>query len=314
MRNSAVLGAVLGIVVLASSEAQSAPFTTYGFVGTSGVFAASCSGPGDGGLPNPNIVDNRVFFKAGSDCTVDPLTPTANSSFSSGSVTASGTTTTALGSISGSAAMSTGAQSAVQFPAGFSDSGWIDTLLVSSPGNEGLLAQVSVVLNVNATLSVSGPNVISRLWLAVSSETSGNPALHQPFYQIQAPAAPLVVNDTLTLELPFIIGTPSQFLVRVMAQAMTSSSTSFGNNTSDVAFLNTITWGGVEKVTVAGDEVAFTAVGDDSGINWAEPFTEPVPLTESVPLALGPALPFALGFAGLAGLAASRRQSARPAR
>ena len=27
--------------------------------------------------------------------------------------------------------MSTGAQSAVQFPAGFTDSGWIDTLLVS---------------------------------------------------------------------------------------------------------------------------------------------------------------------------------------
>jgi hypothetical protein len=304
MRDWRILCATLGFFVLAGSEAQSAPFTTYGFVGTSGVFSASCSGPGDGGLPNASIPDNRDFFKAGSNCTVNALTPFANSNYSSGSITASGTTASALGSINGSAALTTGQQNAVLFPAGFTDSGWIDTVLISSAGNEGMVAQVTIIVHVNATLSVSGPNVFSRLKLAISSEVASNPALHQPGYQIQAPSAPLVVSDTLLLDLPFIVGTPSQMLVRVMAQAMTSSSTSLGTNTASVAFLNTITWGGIDKVTVGGNEVAFTAVGSDSGINWAEAYTEPPP----VPLALGPALPFVIG---LAGLAASRRRVAR---
>ena len=294
MRLLAFLGAALGILALTGIEAQAVPFATYGFSGSSGVFSASCSGPADGGLPNGNIPDNRVFFKAGSDCTVDPLTSSANSSFASGSVSASGTTTSALGSISGAATMSTGVQSSVLFPAGFTDSGWIDTMLIQSQGNEGMVAQASILLNVGATLNVSGPNVFARLQFAVSSELGGV-ALHQPSFFIQAPASPLVVNQTLVLDLPFIIGTESQFLVRAMAQAMTSSATSFGNNTSNVGFLNTITWGGIDKVTVGGIEVAeFTAIGVDSGIDWAVAIPEP-----STALLLG---------SGLAGLVLVRRR------
>ncbi len=293
----AIFGIVIGALALSGMEAQAAPFTTYGFGGASGVFAASCSGPANGGLPNGNIVDNRIFFpNAATDCTANPLTPSANSNFASGNVTASGTTTTStspLGSISGAATMSTAAQNSVLFPAGFTDAGWIDTMLVSNGPNNGLVAQASVMLNVTGTLSVSGPNVVALLQLAVSSEVAGNPALHQPSYQIQAPAPMLVVNDMLTLDIPFIIGTPSQFLVRAMARAMTSSQTSFGNNTSDVNFLTTVTWGGIEKITVGGNEVTtpWTAVGTVSGINWAEPFSVSIPEPPSWTLF---ALPFLL--------------------
>jgi hypothetical protein len=225
---------------LAGIEARAAPFETYGVSGSGGVFAVSCSGPGDGGLPNGNIVDNRVFFKPGSDCTNNPLTLSANSSFSMGSVTASGSTTSTLGSISGVATMNTGTQNSILFPAGFTDAGWIDTLLLEDAATTGQLATVSVILHVSGVLSATGPNVVSRLQLAVSSEAAGNPALHQPSYQIQAPSADLVINETLILDLPFIVGTPSQLLVRAMARAMTSSSTSFGDNTSTVNFLSTL--------------------------------------------------------------------------
>ena len=266
------------LLLLVGTEARAGVFTTYGFGGSAGVFAASCSGPGDGGLPNGNIDDNRPFFKAGSDCTVDPLTSAASSSFASGNVSASGTTTASLGVIQAKATMGTDAQSSVFFPAGFTDAGWIDTILLENAANNGQVATVSIILNVTGTLSVSGPNVTSLLQLAVSSETANNPALHEPFYQIQAPAPTLLVSDTLVLDLPFIIGTPSQILVRAMARAMTSSQTSLGNNDADVDFLTTLTWGGIEKVMVGGGEITdFTATGVDSGIDWTVAVPEPRP-------------------------------------
>ena len=286
LRVLAIVGAAMMIVVLVSTEVR-AGFTTYGFGGGTGVFSVACAGPADGGLPNGNIPDNRVFFKAGSNCTAAPLTGSASESFTSGNVSASGTVAASVGSLQGFATMSTDTQNSVFFPAGFGDTGWIDTMLLGgNPQLNGQVAIASIMLNVSGTLAASGPNVFARLQLAVSSELANSPALHQPFYFIQSPQPGLTISDTLVLDLPFIIGTPSEFLIRAMPQAMTSSATSFGNNTSTADFFTTITWGGIQSVTVAGTPLAdFTATGG-TGIDWTQPFgaASAVPAPSVVPL------------------------------
>lgn len=285
LRFLAIGGAAIAIVVLVSTEVR-AGFTTYGFGGGTGVFSVACAGPGDGGLPNGNLADNRVFFKPGSNCTVDPLTGAASESFASGNTSASGTVSSVLGQLQGSATMSTDQQSSVRFPAGFGDTGWIDTMdLGGNPQFNGQVGMAEVEVIVSGTLAVSGPNVTALLQLVVSSELGG-PALHQPFYQIQSPHPGLTISDSLILDLPFIIGTPSEFLVRAMPRAMTSSQTSFGNNTSTVNFLaNSVTWGGIRSVTVGGTTLPnFTAIGG-TGIDWTQPFGAlAVPTPSIVPL------------------------------
>ena len=84
--------AALATLSLTGIEARAA-ILPYGFGGGSSVFTVSCSGSGAGGLPNPGIFDNRLFFTGGADCTADPFTATANSNFTLGNVSASGSTT-----------------------------------------------------------------------------------------------------------------------------------------------------------------------------------------------------------------------------
>ena len=70
--------------------------------------------------------------------------------------------------------MSTDQQASVLFPAGFGDTGWIDTMLLGgNPQLNGQVGMASVVVNVSGTLAVSGPNVTALLQLVVSSELSG---------------------------------------------------------------------------------------------------------------------------------------------
>jgi hypothetical protein len=303
VRSSAIwrsfrLGAVLALSCLTAAAAHAVPFTHYGFSGTHGLFSVSCSGPGNGGLPHNGLVDNRGFFQAGSDCTADPLTPSSASNFTSGNVAASSSATAGFGTLQGQATMSTGAQNVVFFPAGFSDLGWIDTLTIVDPSNHGQVAMVSVILNASGALLADGPNVAALLQLIVSSEVAGL-NLHQTFYQIQSTGpTPQPIADTLVLDLPFIVGTPGQMLVRAQARAMTSSQTSFGNNVSGVEFLNTIDWGGIADISVGGVSILpNVTVLSASGADWTVPFSGAIPLPPT----------WTLSLTGLLALAVARR-------
>jgi hypothetical protein len=306
VRSSAILrsfrpiGAALALSCFASATAHAVPYTHYGFSGTHGLFSVSCSGPGDGGLPHNGLADNRGFFKSGSDCTADPLTSSSSSNFASGNVTASSSAAAGFGMLQGQATMSTDAQNAVLFPAGFSDLGWIDTLTIVDPSNNGQLATVSVILDASGALLADGPNVVALLQLIVSSEVAGL-NLHQPFYQIQSTGpSPQPIFDTLVLDLPFIVGAPSQMLVRAQARAMTSSQTSFGNNVSDVEFLNTIFWGGIADITVGGVSILPDAtVLSASGVDWTAPFSVAIPLPPG----------WTLSLTGLVALMVARRRA-----
>ena len=287
LRSFRSVGAALALSCYSGAAAHAVPYTHYGFSGTHGLFTVSCSGSGDGGLPHNGLVDNRDFFKAGSNCTADPLTSSSSSNFASGNVTASSSAAAGFGMLQGQATMSTNAQSAVLFPAGFSDLGWIDTLTIVDPLNNGQLATVSIVLDAGGALVADGPNVVALLQLIVSSEVAGL-NLHQPFYQIQSTGpSPQPILDTLVLDLPFIVGTPGQMLVRAQARAMTSSQTSFGNNVSEVEFLNTISWGGISDITVGGISIFPDAmVLSASGVDWTAPFSAAVPLPPGWTLSL----------------------------
>jgi hypothetical protein len=300
LRSIRLGGAALALTCFTGAAALAVPYTHYGFSGTQGLFSVSCSGPGDGGLPHNGLVDNRGFFKPTSVCTSDPLTSSSVSSFASGSVMASSSATAALGTLQGQAAMSTDAQTAVLFPAGFSDLGWIDTLTILDPSSTGQVAMVSVVLNASGALLADGPNVVALLQLIVSSELAGL-NLHQPFYQIQSTGpSPQPINDTLVLDLPFIVGTPGQMLVRAQARAMTSSATSFGNNVSDVEFLNTISWGGIADIAVGGISILPDAVVlSASGVDWTGPISAAIPLPPG----------WSLFLTGLMMLAVARRRA-----
>ena len=300
LRSFRPVGAALALSCFAGAAAHAVPYTHYGLSGTNGLFSVSCSGSGDGGLPSNGLADNRDFFKPGSDCTANPLTASSASNFASGNVTASSSAAASLGMLQGQATMSTDAQSAVLFPAGFSDLGWIDTLTIVDPSNSGQLATVTVVLDTSGALVADGPNVVALLQLIVSSEVAGL-NLHQPFYQIQSTGpSPQPILDTLVLDLPFIVGTPGQMLVRAQARAMTSSQTSFGNNVSEVEFLNTISWGGISDITVGGVSILPDAmVLSASGVDWTAPFSAAVPLPPG----------WTLSLTGLATLMVARRRA-----
>ena len=269
-RKSAWVWASFAFLGLPECEVQAAPIPIYGVGGGSGSFTVACSGGGNSGLPNPGIPDDRIFFQPSADCTTDPLTPSASASFASGNVSAWSMATSSLGSTAGTATMSSGPQNSTPYATGFADSGWLDTIVIDNPTYDGQLATVSMILIVTAELSASGPNPSSLLQLFLRSElTLYN---QSPFYYVGG-GSPLVVDDTLILDLPFIVGTPTEFLVRAMAEASTTSDISLGDNMSSVDY--SLTWGGIDQVTVGGNTISYSALGVTSGIDWAQPVPEP---------------------------------------
>jgi hypothetical protein len=288
-----------GLGALDPNGAQAA-FYSYG-TGTSGVFAVSCSGPGDGGLANPNF-DNRLFFKPGAQCqtSTDSTGPgyyaNANSSFSQGNIVTSGKAqSSSMGVLRASGKMSTDQQNSVLFPAGFGEAGWIDTITIENPSMNGQIATINALLHIDGTLDASGPNSFGRLQLYAASSLG---VANQSSYQVQAGTAveSLTVNDTVMVSFDFVIGTASEFGVKMSALAMTSSATSFGQNFSDTDFFNTLTWGGIDSITVGGNEITDYSIFSESGTDWT---------VAAVPLPGAGAL-FMAGLAGL-GFTARRR-------
>jgi hypothetical protein len=256
----------------ATNTAYAAAFT-YG-AGPTGVYSVSCSGPGDGGLANLNF-DNQLFFKAGAQCqaNVDTAGPSyaasAASAFTASGVTSSAMGQSTMGVLKASAKLNTGPSTSVPFPAGFAETGFADVITVNAPGQTGQIAVVDIVLNLTGVLTATGPNSFSRVQLYVDAD-NGVTAPHVPGYQVQAGVnpSPTVINEVVMLSVGFIVGDPDEFVVKLMAQAMTSSQTSFGENAAEADFFNTLTWGGIAGVTIGGNAIDDFTIDSASGVDW----------------------------------------------
>jgi hypothetical protein len=183
-----------------------------------------------------------------------------------------------MGVLKASAKLNTGSVTSVLFPAGFAETGFADLITLNVPGQTGQIAVVDVVLNLTGVLTATGPNSFSRLQVYADSDNNIT-APHQSGYQVQAGVnpSPTVINEVLTLSLGFIVGDPDEFVVKMMAQAMTSSQTSFGENAAEADFFNTLTWGGIAGVTVGGNSVTDFTIDSASGVDWTVAASAAIP-------------------------------------
>jgi hypothetical protein len=182
------------------------------------------------------------------------------------------------------------------------NAGWNDMLVVTpqDPAQNGQSALFSFDLHVSGELEAqptgnsgtelriaayrdNGQNGFAQ-W-SVGGQGQGN----FPYQQI--------VDTVVTLDLPVTLGQPWQFGLYARAVA---GSASFGPNWISEAnndFLSTITWQGINGVTVGGQPIAFS-VSSQSGIDWTRSFA---PIPEPATWAM-----LALGLAGIAACAQRR--------
>jgi hypothetical protein len=174
-----------------------------------------------------------------------------------------------MGVLKASAKLNTGPVTVVPFPAGFAETGFADLITVNVPGQTGQIAVVDIVLNLTGVLTATGPNSFSRVQLYVDAD-NGATTPHVPGFQVQAgiQPSPTVIDEVVTLSVGFIVGDPDEFVVKLMAQAMTTSQTSCGENASEADFFNTLTWGGIAGVTIGGNAVDDFTIDSASGVDW----------------------------------------------
>ena len=109
---------------------------------------------------------------------------------------------------------------------------------------------------------------------------------HQPSYQVQTGVnpSPTLIDDLLTFTVGFVVGKHDEFVVKMMAVAMTSSQTSFDTNIAAADFSNTLVWGGISDVTIGGDAQSEFSGGSASGVDWTLAATAAIPAPAAWPL------------------------------
>ncbi len=300
----ALAAALLGGVVALPASASLSQADIMAPGGFLGAFAGIASGGLGGAGTNVEVHYDPLNLNL-DEHTFTSGVATASSSYSGalGTNSASGYATIgALGFAAANSAENPG------FSSGAVNGGWNDSMTVTAPGVNGQSAVWLVDINVSGTLAATGfaglarfattayqNNIQLRKNDAPGFSAGGSSPIstdrQSVLWQLTtaAPGEALTwnVQDVITYAFPVIIGQPFDFGIYAFAHAGKRSSSAGTNvSTSNVAFTNTLTWGG-STVLLNGQALTDVNLSSASGVNYALPINA-IPLPPAMLLLIAP--------------------------
>lgn len=278
-----------GLIALASVVPAWAAQATSADLGPSEVLVSVCGGLSNGNGWGPGGSVGMVTGR--SDCQSATTTQPGNTAgrtvgYSEAGVSATSQAQAQFGELKLGASYA-GSPQVAGLPAAVAQGGWNDTLTVTpaNPSDAGKLATFSFLISVEGSLdaAASGNTGVGLSMLALRDggffgsawSSVGQGQQFQPFHRN--------LDEAVLLSVPIYLGTPFQLGFFAAAYAGYASSLP-GSGQGNADFLNTLTWGGVNAVSINGAPVAYT-LASTSGVNWAQPFV-PVPEPTSALLIL----------------------------
>lgn len=280
------LGAGLVMVLLTTVGAARAQQLTLLDVGPEGTLLSVCAGFHGGTNPNPGFDLGMVPGENQCNASVTTQAPQLLQHSASYTDLAKDSESAALGYAQmGQFGLASSFRSNSQFgyTIAAATAGWNDVLVVTpqDPAQNGQSGMFSFDLDVSGVLDAQ-PTGNSGTQLKIAAyrdngqngfsqwSVGGQGQFNFPYHE--------VVDTMISLGLPVTLGQPFQFGLYARA---TAASASFGPNWISEAsndFLATITWQGVNGVTVGGQPIAYS-LSSQSGIDWTQPF-QPIQVPE----------------------------------
>lgn len=161
--------------------------------------------------------------------------------------------------------------------------GWNDTITVMSVGGyTGMPATYSYVVGLRGYLQTGNWAVFggdrwvmagSSYWRLTSTFQQNNQTYYNDVHWGTLDPAFGPMGDTFgifTLQFPITLGTPLDFGLSITASADTLTSNYFGPGFADTNLMDSVTWGGIQSVTVNGQPIEFS-VTSVSGYDYSKP-------------------------------------------
>jgi hypothetical protein len=260
---------------------------------TPGVMAQAVAGPSTTGGSSGPGADLSIGYHPGAD--IQEAAVSGPGAFASRS--ASHASAIPSGSISNAAAAQVGmgwgkfqatnnAPNSSFFAEANAGGGWKDRFLISDASKTGQSGLMVFTVNVSGALAASGfagralfavaafkdndQLMINALWSPGNSDLLSTDRQYGHWTVASAPDAQKNVLDVVTFAVPFTYGT--SFTLGVFGRAaagMRSSSGVEGSSQASVQFQNTLTWGGVSRVVVGGNDVTGYTLSAESGTDWS---------------------------------------------
>ncbi len=306
------LGVLVSFGIATSADGALSHFVTTAPGGFAQAGASDIDSTNGGGIiPGADL--QVMFGAAGADFDEQAFagtgSATASATFNSGSIVNSASAFAQLKRVKLQAANTNGTLSG-SFPGGRAHGGYRETLTVVPNNNPSLIGQPGFYVfdvHVTGTLMATGAN--GRATVSTAVYKDGAPDLGQNLFWDPGNSDPIAtdrqrafwgvstfapgevatkpVNDTITMSVPIVFGTPFDLAFYVYGTASTRSQASAaGGSTADMMFQNSFDYGGIVGVYAGANpdpindllaESAYT-VDSASGVDWTVPIPEPTSL------------------------------------